>query len=76
MFTFAEDGTAIEAYMALLRDRLTTKAVNKMLTLPKWLADLGEKEKVNFLGVFQRALKEHLGVTDFSPVKKGRPKKG
>jgi predicted RNase H-like HicB family nuclease len=65
----------IDIYMVLFRDKMATKAVNKMLTLPKWLADLGEREKVNFSGIFQRALKEHLGVKDYTPIKRSKSNK-
>ena len=38
----------IEAVMLPIRDKMVNKAINKTLTLPKWLNDLGEKRKVNF----------------------------
>lgn len=33
-----------------------------MVTLPKWLVDLGKERKVNFSQVLQQALKNELGV--------------
>ncbi|MCL6560106.1 MAG: hypothetical protein K6U74_15210 [Firmicutes bacterium] len=49
---------------------MANKAVNKTLTLPKWLNDLGEKRKVNFSHLLQDALKDHLGIRDYNQVKK------
>lgn len=65
----------VEAFMPPLRDKLANKSVNKMVTLPKWLIDLGEQNKVNFSGVLQRALKEQLGVWEYNPIKRGKPVK-
>lgn len=45
-----------------IRRREENKAVNKMVTLPKWLVDLGKEKKVNFSQVLQQALKNELGV--------------
>jgi len=60
----------IEAVMPPIRDKMANKAVNKTLTLPKWLNDLGEKRKVNFSHLLQDALKNHLGIRDYSQLKK------
>ncbi len=60
----------IEAVMPPIRDKVANKAINKTLTLPKWLNDLGEKRKVNFSHLLQDALKNHLGVRDYSQLKK------
>lgn len=60
----------IEAVMLPIRDKMVNKAINKTLTLPKWLNDLGEKRKVNFSHLLQDALKNHLGVRDYSQSKK------
>lgn len=59
----------IEALMPLLRDKMANKAINKTLTLPKWLNDLGESRKVNFSHIFQDALKSYLGVRDYHQAK-------
>ena len=45
-----------------IRRREENKAVNKMVTLPKWLVDLGKEKKVNFSQVLQQALKNELGI--------------
>jgi predicted RNase H-like HicB family nuclease len=58
--------TLIEAYMPLIRDEMANKAIKKTLTIPKWLNDLGEDKKVNFSLILQNALKENLGVYDYS----------
>lgn len=46
----------------LERKVLANKSVNKMVTLPAWLVDLGKEKKVNFSQTLQRALREELGV--------------
>ena len=61
--------TLIEAYMPLIRDEMANKAIKKTLTIPKWLNDLGEDKRVNFSQVLQNALKENLGVYDYSSKK-------
>ena len=38
------------------------KAVKKTLTIPSWLNNLAEQNKVNFSNVLQNALKEYLNV--------------
>ena len=52
----------VEIWMLPIRDKMANKAVNKMITLPKWLKELAEKENINFSQVLQTALKKHLGV--------------
>lgn len=63
----------IEAWMPPIRDRMANKAVNKMLTLPKWLNDLAEANNVNFSRILQNALKDHLGVAEMHTPYKSRP---
>lgn len=38
------------------------KSVNKMVTLPKWLVELGKERKLNFSQVLQTALKKELNL--------------
>lgn len=59
----------IDAWMPPFRDKMANKVVNKTLTLPRWLNDMAEKEKVNFSNILQNALKGHLGVDSYLPVK-------
>ncbi|HEU4964533.1 MAG TPA: type II toxin-antitoxin system HicB family antitoxin [Bacilli bacterium] len=54
----------IEVWMPPYRDEIEEKAVNKTLTIPKWLDDLAKERKVNFSRILQDALKNYLGVTD------------
>jgi predicted RNase H-like HicB family nuclease len=54
----------IEAYMIPIRDSMANKAISKTVTLPRWLNDLAEEKRVNFSGVLQTALKQHLGVLE------------
>ena len=64
---------SIEVWMPPFRDKMANKSVNKMLTLPKWLNDLAERNKVNFSSVLQSALKKHLGIVDFKRQTKKQP---
>ena len=54
----------IEAWMPLIRDKMAKKAVKKTVTIPKWLNDLAEKEKVNFSQLLQAAIKERLRIEE------------
>lgn len=61
----------VEVWMPGFREAIESKAVKKTLTIPKWLNDLAEREKVNFSHILQSALKNHLGIVDYRPqVKK------
>lgn len=44
----------------IAREKEKNKSVNKMVTLPAWLVDLGKEHKINFSQLLQRALKEEL----------------
>ena len=57
-----ERAVLIEINMPLFRDAIQTISVKKTLTIPKWINDLAEKNKVNFSRVLQIALKEQLGI--------------
>ncbi|PKM44564.1 MAG: pilus assembly protein HicB [Firmicutes bacterium HGW-Firmicutes-8] len=63
----------VEIWMPPIRDKTANKAVNKMITLPKWLKELAEKENINFSQVLQTALKKHLGVEYNKPSSKKLP---
>jgi len=52
----------ITAWMPLVRDEMLNKAVKKTLTIPKWLNDVSEKNKINFSQVLQVALKDKLNI--------------
>jgi predicted RNase H-like HicB family nuclease len=52
----------IEVRMAPFRDKMRNKAVNKTVTIPRWLDDLAVENGVNFSHVLQDALKIYLGV--------------
>ena len=47
---------------SIVRAREENKTVNKMVTLPKYLVDLGKKEKINFSQTLQSALKKELDI--------------
>lgn len=56
----------VEAWMDLVRDEMANKSIKKTLTVPKWLNDLAEQNRVNFSHVLQVSLKKILGVIDHS----------
>ena len=58
----------IEFDMSQYERKLNSKAVKKTLTIPSWLNELAEENHVNFSGILQTALKEHLGVDDRTVV--------
>ena len=52
----------IEVNMLLFRETVQNTSVKKTLTIPKWINDLAEKNKINFSQVLQSALKNALGL--------------
>ncbi len=54
----------VEAWMPVIRDQIANRAVKKTLTIPKWLDDMAQKEKVNYSHILQAALKRHLGIRE------------
>ena len=52
----------IEFDMMSYKKKHNKRAVKKTLTIPLWLNDLAEEKHVNFSGLLQMALKDHLGV--------------
>jgi predicted RNase H-like HicB family nuclease len=52
----------VEVWMPTIRDAIENRAVKKTLTIPKWLNDLAEENRINFSHVLQDALKNQLGV--------------
>lgn len=57
-----ERAVLIEVNMPLFRETVQNTSVKKTLTIPKWINDLAEKNKVNFSQVLQTALKNVLGI--------------
>lgn len=56
----------VDVWMPVIRDEIENRAIKKTLTIPKWLNDIAENNKVNFSQVLQSALKDHLGITRHS----------
>jgi predicted RNase H-like HicB family nuclease len=56
--------TMVEAWMPGVRDEMANKAVNKTVTLPRWLKDAADREHINVSQVLQTALKQRLGIMD------------
>lgn len=54
----------IEVCLAFYREANNNRAVKKTLTIPAWLNEAAEKEKINFSFVLQSALKETLHIED------------
>lgn len=54
----------IEVWMPALRRGIEQRAIKKTLTIPKWLNDLAEQNRVNFSHLLQDAIKHHLGIKD------------
>lgn len=52
----------ITADTSLVRIREENKTVNKMVTLPKYMVEMGKKENINFSQTLQRALKDELNI--------------
>lgn len=62
----------IEAWMIPLRDKMATKSVNKMVTIPKWLIEAADRKDVNYSQILQQSLKDYLGVYDYMQAKKDK----
>lgn len=56
----------VEVWMAPVRDQMANRAIKKTLTIPKWLNDVAEAQHVNFSLVLQNALKDYVGVDNFT----------
>lgn len=52
----------VEVCLAPYREAYKNRSVKKTLTIPAWLNDVAEKEKINFSFVLQNALKEQLNI--------------
>ena len=53
---------AISVDTELVRERERSKVVNKTVTLPSWLVEVGKERKVNFSQLLQKAIREELQV--------------
>ena len=58
----SERAVLVEVNMPLFRESVQNASVKKTLTIPKWINDLAEKNKINFSQVLQTALKNALGL--------------
>ena len=52
----------IEANINKVREKVMNKAVNKMVTLPRWLIEEGKEAEINFSHTLQDALMDKLGI--------------
>lgn len=53
---------AISVDTELVRERERSKIVNKTVTLPSWLVEVGKENKINFSQLLQKAIREELQV--------------
>ncbi|MCH4165906.1 MAG: type II toxin-antitoxin system HicB family antitoxin [Lentilactobacillus diolivorans] len=53
----------IEVNTTIAREREENRSVKKTLTIPKYLNDIGVKNKINFSSTLTEALKEKLGIS-------------
>lgn len=53
---------AISVDTELVRERERSRAVNKTVTLPSWLVEVGKENKINFSQLLQKAIREELQV--------------
>lgn len=61
----------IEAYMPTMRMAQENKSVQKMVSLPNWLANISKEQKINLSQTLQAALLTQLGMTSIAiPHKK------
>ena len=58
----SESAVLVEVNMPLFRESVQNTSVKKTLTIPKWINDLAEKNRINFSQVLQTALKNALGL--------------
>lgn len=54
----------VDVWMPLYRDKVKYASVKKTLTIPRWLNDAAEQNKVNFSLILQQGLKEYLGIQE------------
>lgn len=57
-----EAAADVQVYMPLVRGAAAYKSVKKTVTLPKWLNDEAENQRLNFSQVLQEALKQSLSI--------------
>ncbi|MGT2964564.1 type II toxin-antitoxin system HicB family antitoxin [Streptococcus acidominimus] len=53
---------AISVDTELVRERECSRVVNKTVTLPSWLVEVGKEHKINFSQLLQKAIREELQV--------------
>lgn len=54
----------VEADTDVTRRREDLKTVNKMVTLPNYLVQLGKEQNINFSALLQKALKQELNIRE------------
>lgn len=54
----------IKVWMPLVRHEIENTSVKKTLTIPQWLNEIAEANKVNFSQILQAALKDYLSINN------------
>lgn len=54
----------VQIAMPMYREAIMNKAVKKTLTIPKWLNEIAEENKLNFSLILQNAIKQRLGLVE------------
>lgn len=67
-----ESVVVVEAYMPVARMEIKNKAVRRNVSLPQWLAEAAEKNKINLSKTLQSALHQQMNL----PYAPSRNKKG
>ena len=60
--TESQRAVLVDVNLAFYREPYRNRSVKKTLTIPAWLNDMAERERVNFSFVLQNALKRQLNV--------------
>ena len=53
---------AVTIFPEIVKNEMDNRAIKTNVTIPAWLKELAEKERINFSQVLQAALKERLQV--------------
>jgi hypothetical protein len=52
----------VDVFMPSFREKMNNKAVNRMVTLPRWLDVEAKAAQISYSMVLQEGLKDRLGI--------------
>ncbi|HZK18046.1 MAG TPA: type II toxin-antitoxin system HicB family antitoxin [Clostridia bacterium] len=52
----------VKVWMPIVRHEIENTSIKKTLTIPQWLNEIAEENKVNFSQILQAALKDYLNL--------------